>query len=832
MTPPSTPAQEPAHPHTAELVNPDGSWKYTNSLTHETSPYLLQHAHNPVDWHPWGSEAFELARRSGKPIFLSIGYSTCYWCHVMERQVFENPQLAALLNEHFVSIKVDREERPDVDDIYMTAVQMMTGRGGWPMSVFLTPPGAAADNDPGLKPFWAGTYIPPEPRHGIPGFGELVQGLSQAWQTQRKGVIEQAQQVAQAVREHLDRRDERAPLGEAPVQNAANQLMRIYDRRHGGFGQSPKFPQPGNLLFLLKVYQTNPHDGLWKKLAYTLERMAGGGMYDQVGGGFHRYATDEKWLVPHFEKMLYDNAQLIETYLTAQAIHPDPADPGLYERVARETCDYVLREMTDPTGAFWSAQDAEVDAREGGNYVWTPQEVRDAVVTTGLGELPAEMYGLDRGTNFQDPHHPDEPPTNVLYLPLRLDELAAKQGMTLDALLDARAQVNRLMLAVRDKRKQPSTDDKALVSWNGMMIAALARAGHSLDEPRYTQAASRAAAYILDHMRPPLQDTGGQTEPGTPTRGLYRSMRGGEAKIPAFLEDYAFFVHGLIELNRSTGQDRWLDAAKDLTTVARQQFTAADTHGGGYYDTLDEQADLFVRTVSTYDGAIPTGNSQMIHNLLDLHELTGNEAYLGTALTDLASFGGALAKQGAAMVHMQHALLRAIESAPERIATAHEGLGLGPGTTLGQGQSVATRGDAVSVSVEPHVVELSPEGVGYLQVTIDIAPGHHLNASDTGLVGLVPTRLELESRLELKLNVDYPPGVTKRYPFAEDDLQVYEGRVVLEAVVRPRAAHRKGAPGDPDEPRLVLRYQVCTETSCLEPQEVELPVTFTFKDTP
>ncbi len=808
-------SQPPVHPHEAQLKNPDGSWKYTNALTHETSPYLLQHAHNPVDWYPWGPQAFDLARRTGKPIFLSIGYSTCYWCHVMERQVFEDPVLAGLMNQHCVNIKVDREERPDVDDIYMAAVQLMTGHGGWPMSVFLTPPGADGEDDPGLKPFWAGTYIPPEPRHGLPGFAQLIDGITNTWKTQRQDVLDQADRVAQAIQQHLGQQDPPVPLTPQLVQAAANQLTRQYDPTHGGFGQAPKFPQPANLQFLIKVHQNNPNPQLRTALAYTLERMARGGVYDQVGGGFHRYATDEKWLVPHFEKMLYDNAQLVEAYLDAHATIPDAADPKLYERVVRETCDYVLREMTDSTGAFWSAQDAEVDAREGGNYLWTPQEIKQAIGDPKRGDLANRLYGLDRGTNFQDPHHRDQPPTNVLYLPMRLDLLAKQDKVTTEQLTAARQQINQQLLAVRDKRKQPATDDKVLVSWNGLMIAAMAQAGETLNEPRYTQAAANAANAILTHMRQPPPPEG--------ATGLYRTMRAGVAKIPAMLEDYAFFTHGLIQLHRATQQPRWLEEAQQLTAFAQQVFTASDTRGGGYYDTLADQADLFVRTVSTYDGAVPSGNSQMAHNLLDLYQLTGQAQYLDQAINDLKALSGSLSRRGAAMVHMHHALLRALELAPDRFKLAQT-----QGQDADQTDTQPTRRQVVSASVAPNTIDLSAEPVTF-KVTLTIGPEYHLNASDPGLIGVIPTTLELVGAPGYELAVDYPPGVTKRYPFADKPIDIYEGTVVLDATIRKTTADPSAGDGpatQPASPQLMLRYQVCTDMSCLEPKEVALPVTF------
>ena len=535
--------------HGSALRHPDGTWKYTNALADETSPYLLQHVHNPVDWQPWGEAAFEQARREQKPIFLSVGYSTCYWCHVMERQVFENPELAKLLNERFVSIKVDREERPDVDDLYMTAVQMMTGRGGWPMSVFLTPP--APDTLPdgidekvaegyGLRPYWAGTYIPPEPAHGMPGFGSIVTGLSDAWRDRRSDVLLQADQVADAVTQHMAARDTSGPVTGDTIQRTVNSILRNYDSQHGGFGDAPKFPEASKLLLLLDVQRRTGDDDLWNALEYTLDRMARGGMYDQIGGGFHRYSTDARWLVPHFEKMLYDQGQLLEVYAHAYEIAKRREDTDavrLYERVMRETADYVLREMTDDTGAFLSAEDAEVDAVEGGSYVWTPDEVQAAIDEESLGDFALTLYGLDRGTNFQDPHDPAASPVNVLYLPQPLEKLGEYE-----AVAAKRRAVNEKLKSARDARPQPRVDDKVLVGWNGMAIAGLARAGRVLDEPRYLEAAARAADAIADHM----------VDADANEPGLWRTMRNGEVKhVPAYLEDYADYTRGLLSLHQA-----------------------------------------------------------------------------------------------------------------------------------------------------------------------------------------------------------------------------------------------------------------------------------------
>ncbi len=770
-----------AHPHHKELRNADGSWKYTNALAKESSPYLLQHAHNPVQWHPWSEETFALARKEGKPIFLSIGYSTCYWCHVMERLVFESPAIAKVMNEHCINVKVDREERPDVDDIYMASVQMLNnGRGGWPMSVFLTPPGAKGKDDPGLKPFYAATYIPPQQ------FPTLVRRVSEVWKEQKDGVIAQAEEVADAIAAHLNQELVPGEVTPAFFDRTAEALLRNFDEEHGGFGNAPKFPTPNNLLLLLKAYQKQPDAELWKAISYTLERMARGGIHDQVGGGFHRYSVDEKWLVPHFEKMLYDNGQLVEVYLTAQSIRPDEKDPQLYERVVREVCDYVLREMTDPTGTFWSAQDAEVDAKEGRNYIWTAEEVKAAIEDEKLAALALKLYGLDLGTNFQDPHDRGSKPVNVLFLPRRLDEFAVAHEMTLPQLLEKRAVINARLKAVRDRRKQPRLDDKALTSWNGLMIAGLAKAGRQLKEDRYTHAAAKATDYILAHMR-------------TADGGLYRTMRQGKAKISGFLEDYTFFTHGLIEVHKATGDARYLKAAEELTNHASKHF-GSEGGGGGYYDTLADQSDLFVRVRSTYDGATPSGNGVMLHNLLSLHELTKNERYLKHALIDLRAFAVPLRRQSAGMAHSLHALQRAAELAPKAFA----------GAAVVTKVAEPTAKQPVIVTVDAAKVDLSTGGAT-VKITIRIHKDYHINANVPGDEGVIPLTVKLEGASDVTLAVKYPEAVKRKFAFADKPLAVFEGTVVLEVTLKA------GAGAKVTKPSLLVRYQACNDQACLLP---------------
>jgi uncharacterized protein YyaL (SSP411 family) len=796
-------AANDVHPHAHKLKNDDGSWRFTNNLVDQTSPYLLQHAHNPVDWHPWGQAAFDEARKRDVPIFLSVGYSTCYWCHVMERQVFEDPTIAAQMNELFVCIKVDREERPDVDDIYMMATQLMTGSGGWPMSVFLTPPGAAGEDDPGLKPFWAGTYIPPTPQQGRPGFPQVLDGMSRVWLEKRDVVIQQADRLSAAVTEALVKQGEPGDVDAAMIQAATDQLLNMFDREHGGFGGAPKFPQPAYLQFLLAVYENNPSDPLWQVIGHTLDKMARGGMYDQVGGGFHRYSTDERWLVPHFEKMLYDNAQLVELYALVIDKKPTDASAALYQRVIRETCDYVMREMTDSTGAFWSAQDAEVNAREGENYVWTEAQVRDAISDPGLADLAVTMYGLDLGTNFQDPHDDAAVPSNVLFLPRPLASLSSDTGDEMSALLEKRREINQALKAVRDERDQPGTDDKALLSWNGMMIAALADAGRVLDEPAYIDAAARAADAILSHMT---------TEDG----GLYRTMRKGEAKIPGFLEDYAWFVHGLLALNQAQPDvSKWLDLAKRYTLTASERFA---TESGGYYDTLADQRDLFVRVRGSYDGAVPSANGRMIHNQLDLYDLTGDAHWLDRAETDLRSFAEPLARSGAGMVQMEGALLRALELDPARFAATSESPSIPDGAT-----------DAITphASMKPVAVSLSPgaiqfvEGVAELTVTLDVGSEFHINSHTPSEAMLIPTNLSLVDAEGYKLDVRYPEPASQTYAYVDRPLSVFHGKVQIKATIS-RKLTAKGA--FPSTAGLLLQYQACTDTACLPPVTERLPL--------
>jgi uncharacterized protein YyaL (SSP411 family) len=782
--------QDTLHPHQEQLVDEQGRWRYANALTQQTSPYLLQHAHNPVDWQPWAAQAFEQAKQDQKPIFLSVGYSTCYWCHVMERQVFEDPRIAELLNQACVSIKVDREERPDVDELYMTAVQMMTGHGGWPMSVFLTPPSAGGEDDPGLKPFWAGTYIPPKPMHGMPSFPQLIQSVQEAWQQRRQDILEQAEKVTDAMTRYFQRSPTQTGLpATASIQAIANALMESYDARHAGFGSAPKFPQPATLSFLRVVAAEADDQRMEAAVSDTLLAMARGGIYDQVGGGFHRYSTDEKWLVPHFEKMLYDNGQLLSLYAQTLSKTEDSATRRVFDRVLRETADYVLREMVDETGAFYSAQDAEVNGREGSNYLWTDEQVREALHDEVLSDLAIQLYGLDQGTNFRDPHDPEAQEANVLYLPKSLAVFADSIGKGIQVTEAMRNKINERLLKARNQREQPRTDDKVLVSWNGMMIAGLADAGQVLEQDRYIDAARRAADAIASH----LWQADGR---------LYRTMRQGTPALAGQLEDYAFYAHGLLRLHQVTGEATFCDHARQLMTQANALFEAA---AGGFYDSPPDQDDLLLRLSTAIDGSIPSGNSQMVHNLLDLYELTGEQADLDRALKTLGHFGESLTEQGRAMTQMAKAAWRAAKLAPERFA------GQTP-EPVQTGKQDSTAKQPVRLYLERTLLDLN-SGADQVRLHVQVAEGYHINTADPGDSTLTPTQVWLEGAEGLSLTVDYPQGHTRRFALSEQALDVYEGHLIL-------VLHLKKISDETGQtkPVLAVQYQPCDDSACLEPQ--------------
>ncbi len=565
-----------------------------NRLASESSPYLLQHANNPVDWYPWGDEAHAKSRAEGKPIFLSIGYAACHWCHVMEHESFEDVDIAKLLNQNFVCIKVDREERPDLDQIYMHAVQMIAGRGGWPMSMFLTPD---------LKPFYGGTYWPPRDSRGMPGFDRILHAVLDAWRHRQEQVQETAANLTDSVR-RLENwgEPEEDSLRLDTLWKAAGALERSFDHTHGGFGGAPKFPHPMDLRLLLRAWQRTGREGLLSMVTQTLEKMAAGGIYDQLGGGFHRYSVDERWLVPHFEKMLYDNALLTPCYLEAYQATGN-AD---FATVARETLDYVLHEMTGPEGGFYSTLDADSEGEEGKFYVWTADEVRAA-----LGEAFdrfAYVYDVTPEGNFEG--------HTILNRPKTWEQCAKILGQDEPTLRSEMAECRAKLLALRGPRIRPGLDDKTLLSWNGMMIEAMAMASAILDEARYVDGARRAAEFLLTSMR-------------TGEDGLAHSYRLGTARGDAFLDDYACLASGLMALYEATFEERWIDEAARFLDYVLAHFQ--DPNGGGFYYTSDRHETLIARQKDALDSSVPSGNSAAATALGKLGRLTGEARFSDAA---------------------------------------------------------------------------------------------------------------------------------------------------------------------------------------------------------
>ena len=555
-----------------------------NRLSDETSPYLLQHADNPVDWYPWGDEAFELARSEDRPILLSVGYSACHWCHVMAHESFENDEIADQMNRDFVNIKVDREERPDVDSVYMTFTQAMTGQGGWPMTVFLTPD---------LEPFYAGTYFPPADGFGRPGFPRLLEGIRNAWDGDRENVLSSAAQVTEQMREAANRSAGDASAGlsaDLPVR-AAEALRSAFDANWGGFGGAPKFPSPGNLEFLLMHHQRLGGDtgspSAREMVLHTLRQMWAGGMYDHLGGGFARYSVDAKWLVPHFEKMLYDNAQLVRVYLHAFQLTGDP----FFERVVRETLEYVRREMTSPEGGWYAAQDADSEGIEGKFFVWTPEQI-DAVLGDDDGTFFRAVFDVQPGGNFTDPHHAELTGRSVLSRPRPAQELTAELGLDADA-LEARVDALRERLfEARSARIAPGLDDKVLTSWNGLMLEAVAEAGRVLGDDAYLEVAATNAAFVREQM---WRDG-----------RLLHTYKGGVARVDGMLEDCSYYALGLLELYRATGELAHLEWARELFEVILARFR--DEEGSGFFETPSDGEALVLRQKPLFDAPTPSGN--------------------------------------------------------------------------------------------------------------------------------------------------------------------------------------------------------------------------------
>jgi uncharacterized protein YyaL (SSP411 family) len=573
-----------------------------NRLINETSPYLLQHAHNPVDWYPCGTDALEKAQREDKPIFLSIGYAACHWCHVMEHESFEDEGTAALLNENFVSIKVDREERPDLDSIYMRAVVALTRQGGWPMSVFLTPEGV---------PFYGGTYFPNTRRYSMPAFADVLKAVTDAWKNRREQIKASGVKILQVIRDDLIE-SQGAPLDRRILDQATTTIYQSFDWTNGGWGSAPKFPQPLTIEFLIRRYVTTHDDLLLKMIVKTLDQMARGGMYDQLGGGFHRYSTDAAWRVPHFEKMLYDNAQLARVYLHAWQITQDHH----YRHLAEQTLDYVAREMTDPRGGFYSTQDADSEGHEGEFYVWTVAEIR--AVLGDEAPIFLNAYGVTEGGNFEG--------KNILSIARDLDVLAAMHRLSQTEIETRLETARQKLLAGREQRVKPARDDTVLAAWNGLMLAAFAQAARALNRADYRVIAERNADFVLSEMREPIGR-------------LRRSWKQGKARLNGYLEDYANLAEGLLTLYETTFHPRWFVAARELGDAMLAHF--ADPQGG-FFDTSDDHEALVMRPKDMQDNAVPSGNAMAATVLLKLGAFTGDYRYREAAERALQSAQRAL----------------------------------------------------------------------------------------------------------------------------------------------------------------------------------------------
>lgn len=624
------------------INNTDKIVKYHNRLKFEKSPYLLQHADNPVDWYPWGKEAFEKARKENKLIFLSIGYSTCHWCHVMAHESFEDPEVARLMNELFISIKVDREERHDIDKIYMTVCQMLTGSGGWPLTIVMTPD---------KKPFFAATYIPKESRFGRIGMIALIPRIKELWMTQHDEVLNSADQIVSSLKQTSES-SLSEELNEFTLKNAYDQLSQRFDKKNGGFGGAPKFPTPHNLLFLLRHWKHSGNEYALAMVEKTLRAMRQGGIYDHVGFGFHRYSTDGHWLVPHFEKMLYDQALLAMAYTeTYQATGKEE-----YENTAREIFTYVMRDMTAKEGGFYSAEDADSEGEEGKFYLWTQDEIRQ-ILTKEESDLIFKVFNTEEDGNFYEESARRKTGTNILHLRKSLDETAFEMKMSEHMLQKNLNSARQKLFALREKRIHPHKDDKILADWNGLTIAAFAKAAQVFDELHYTEAAKNAADFILKDMR------------RADGRLLHR-YRDNQATILANLDDYAFLIWGLIELYETTFDVNYLKTALNLNRDLIIHFW--DDKNGGFYFTSDDGENLLVRQKEIYDGAIPSGNSVAMLNLLRLGRMTVNHDFEEKAARIGKAFSDTAAKLPAAHTQLMVALDFAVRPSFEIVIVGNQ----------------------------------------------------------------------------------------------------------------------------------------------------------------
>ena len=751
--------------------------KYTNALIDSTSPYLLQHAHNPVNWMPWGPEAFAKAKKENKPIFVSIGYSTCFWCHVMERESFENEEVAKVLNEKYIAIKVDREERPDIDEQLMLATQLMTGRGGWPNSVWLTTDG---------RPWMAGTYFPKVQ------FIDVLNQLAEAWTKKADLVDQQANNLAKAIREAsaLTPPASDATIDARPLQRAILEMNQIFDKQHAGFGKAPKFPPHGMLRLLAYAAKNQNNTSANDMLEATLDAMFCGGMHDHVGGGFHRYATDERWFLPHFEKMLYDNAQLIHAYTDAFELAPHPK----YRAAIDDIYGWLQREMTHPEGAYYSAIDSESEGGEEGRYyTWSVKELEEAIGKEAA-EYFANDYNFQAEGNFTEEATGHRPGTNIPFL--------ARDGFE-SKLDDPRLLAARKKLRERRKeREYPHLDDKILTAWNGLMISALARAGRELEDPKYIESAETAAKFILNEMM--KEDR------------LLRSWRDGKASLPGYLNDYAFFLDGLVELHRSTGKKDWLTQAEQLSQTMVELFE--DKQNGGFYFTSHEHEALLMRSKNLMGGGnLPSGNGVAVHSLLALHELTDDSKYLRTAKRALRSFTDLMLKSPRQVEHL--------------VLAAAEFQALGETSDTARDIASEHKDTAVHARVTLTSSSLPPAGKLQGTLRLSIQSGFHLyspEANDGVAEGDVRTFTVSLTSLDknLKLTPEFPAGKQMKDPVLDKVITIYADEVTVPFQCSWESPLKPGK----QKVSLQFEYQACDDQRCLIPVKVPLEFEITIQE--
>lgn len=810
--------------------------EHVNRLAHETSPYLLMHARNPVDWYPWGPEAFEASKTSGKPIFLSIGYSSCYWCHVMERLVFENEEIAKYMNEQFINIKVDREERPDIDDIYMTALQIYNqlsgngGGGGWPLSMFLTPEG---------KPIAGGTYFPPGDVDGRTGFPTLCRRIIDAWTNQRESIDQGAETITQYLQKEMAPGFslEKVELTRELAETVSRSIVQSHDPEFGGVDfqmerpNSPKFPVPTKLALLQYEAEHNDNTGAERVLYHTLDAMAAGGIRDHLAGGFHRYSTDRQWLVPHFEKMLYDNAQLANVYIDAARAARNDSKKAEYRRVAEEILTFILSDMTDPTGAFHSAIDAETDGIEGKYYVWSREEVQRA-----LGEQTiffGKTYGLNLETPFEHGY--------VLHLPRSIEEIAADEKVSPRVIRMRLESSKERLLKIRDQRESPIKDDKILTSWNGLMIKAFINAGSTFSQQKYLAAADRALMFILTNMR----DQDGQ---------LLRTWRGGTAKLQAYLDDYAFLVEAMLEMHAVTRERKWLTAARRLTDDQIRMFY--DEVVGGFFFTAHDHEKLLSRTKNAWDSVLPSGNSVSVRNLVRLASLTQEPAYRDHAAKTLEQFAPQMKRNPRGTSNLALALNEFLENKDYRSLSDR----VRDGQTVGQTpparnsppNAEATPFDPApanlpAIPVTPKTSATSPidsdkaadpkkapdrvTATAFLSasrlpagdrcriaVILEVDPGWHINTNPAYPDFLIPTTVSIRSDQGTTLeSLKFPKGKELKIEGLPEAYKVYDGKVkIFGELVVP-----KSAAGKQEAFELHIRYQSCDDEHCERPRTLK-----------